>query len=63
MARMTQEEFDNNLKMVKEEDPLYFQFIVDFVHKKITREKVTEFCSWSDDERQAYLLKRYGGTV
>lgn len=63
MARMTQEEFDSNLKMVEESFPLVFRLIADFVNKAITREEVDDFCSWSDDERQAYLLKRYGGTV
>lgn len=63
MARFEPKEFRIAMEQIEQDEPMLFQFIADFVSKKVTREEVNDFCSWSDDERQAYLLKRYGGTV
>lgn len=59
MARMTQEEFDSNLKTVEESFPLVFEFIADFVSKE-----VDYYCALPTVQaRMNYLEKRYGGTV
>lgn len=63
MATFEPEEFKKIMETLLETDPLWHQFILDFLEKKITREEVEVFCNLSDDEQTAYLEKRYGGTV
>ena len=40
---MTQAEFDNLMAEVKAEDQNLFQFIVDFVNRKVTSKEVDDF--------------------
>lgn len=60
MATFEPEEFKEIMETVKKDEPLLFCFITDFVNKEVTKEEVNDFCSWSAEERQAHLEKRYG---
>ena len=61
MATFKPEEFRELMEQIKQDAPVLFSFITDFVNENVTSEEVTDFCSWSDDERTTYLEKRYGG--
>lgn len=63
MATFEPEEFKKTMEKLEETAPMTYQFIVDYLNKEVTKEEVEVFCTWSDDERTAYLKKRYGGTV
>ncbi|MCK4051281.1 hypothetical protein HCC65_07110 [Streptococcus suis] len=52
---MTQQEFDELLAEVKEDSPNLFQFIKDFVDKKVTHEEVSVYLSMTSDQRQNYI--------
>ncbi|HEL9649476.1 TPA: hypothetical protein U0K07_001692 [Streptococcus suis] len=52
---MTQQEFDELLAEVKENTPNLFQFIKDFVDKKVTHEEVSVYLSMTSDQRQNYI--------
>lgn len=52
---MTQQEFDELLAEVKEDSPNLFQFIKDFVDKKVTREEVSVYLSMTSDQQQNYI--------
>ncbi|HEM3428048.1 TPA: hypothetical protein U1B14_000556 [Streptococcus suis] len=52
---MTQQEFDELLAEVKENTPNLFQFIEDFVDKKVTHEEVSVYLSMTSDQRQNYI--------
>ncbi|HEL2527430.1 TPA: hypothetical protein T7M07_001224 [Streptococcus suis] len=55
LNNMTQQEFDELLAEVKENTPNLFQFIKDFVDKKVTREEVSVYLSMTSDQRQNYI--------
>lgn len=52
---MTQQEFDELLAEVKENTPNLFQFIEDFVDKKVTHEEVSVYSSMTSDQQQNYI--------
>ncbi|MDI5952793.1 hypothetical protein QLV94_02660 [Streptococcus equi subsp. zooepidemicus] len=52
---MTQQEFDELLAEVKEDSPNLFQFIKDFVDKKVTHEEVSVYLSMTSDQQQNYI--------
>ncbi|AGZ23678.1 hypothetical protein JavanS592_0006 [Streptococcus satellite phage Javan592] len=52
---MTQQEFDELLAEVKENTPNLFQFIEDFIDKKVTREEVCVYLSMTSDQQQNYI--------
>lgn len=52
---MTQQEFDELLAEVKENTPNLFQFIKDFVNKKVTYEEVSVYLSVTSDQQQNYI--------
>ncbi|MFH6650526.1 hypothetical protein P7J26_09440 [Streptococcus suis] len=52
---MTQQEFDELLAEAKENTPNLFQFIEDFVDKKVTHEEVSVYLSMTSDQRQNYI--------
>ncbi|CYV62972.1 hypothetical protein [Streptococcus suis] len=55
LNNMTQQEFDELLAEVKENTPNLFQFIKDFVDKKVTHEEVSVYLSMTSDQRQNYI--------
>ncbi len=52
---MTQQEFDGLLAEVKEDSPNLFQFIEDFIDKKVTLEEVSVYLSMTSDQQQNYI--------
>ncbi|MBS8077140.1 hypothetical protein F6P73_03795 [Streptococcus suis] len=52
---MTQQKFDELLAEVKENTPNLFQFIKDFVNKKVTHEEVSVYLSMTSDQQQNYI--------
>ncbi|MFM0781517.1 hypothetical protein ACYKKF_07020 [Streptococcus suis] len=52
---MTQQEFDELLAEVKENTPDLFQFIEDFVDKKVTHEEVSVYLSMTSGQQQNYI--------
>ncbi len=55
LNNMTQQEFDELLAEVKENTPNLFQFIEDFIDKKVTREEVSVYLSMTSDQQQNYI--------
>ena len=52
---MTQQKFNELLAEVKEQNPNLFQFIEDFVDKKVTHEEVSVYLSMTSDKQQNYI--------
>ncbi|HFI0289208.1 TPA: hypothetical protein ACGOVP_001983 [Streptococcus suis] len=52
---MTQQKFDELLAEVKEQKPNLFQFIEDFIEKKVTDKEVCDYLSMTNDQRQNYI--------
>lgn len=52
---MTQQKFNELLAEVKEQNPNLFQFIEDFVDKKVTHEEVSVYLSMTSDQQQNYI--------
>ena len=52
---MTQAEFDNLMAEVKVEDQNLFQFIVDFVNRKVTSNEVDEFIKMERSDQVDYI--------
>ena len=48
LDNMTQAEFDKQMAEIKERSPNLFQFIADFVDRKVSTEEVEEFWRWSE---------------
>ncbi|MFU2163687.1 hypothetical protein ACMZ6Z_02555 [Streptococcus pluranimalium] len=55
LNNMTQQEFDELLAEIKENTPNLFQFIEDFIDKKVTREEVSVYLSMTSDQQQNYI--------
>lgn len=53
--KTTQSEFDNFMVNLKENEPNLFQFIVDFINKKVSIQKVEAFQKMEHEERQLYI--------
>jgi len=52
---MTQAEFDNLMAEVKTEDQNLFQFIVDFVNRKVTSKEVDDFLKMERSDQVDYI--------
>ena len=52
---MTQAEFDNLMAEVKVEDQNLFQFIVDFVNRKVTSKEVDDFLKMERSNQVDYI--------
>lgn len=52
---MTQAEFDDLMLDLKENEPNLFQFIVDFINKKVTVQEVKAFQKMEPDVQQLYI--------
>lgn len=53
--KMTQAEFDNFMVDLKENEPNLFQFIADFINKKVSIQEVETFQKMEHGERQLYI--------
>ena len=55
LANMTQAEFDELMAEIKEKRPNLFQFIVDFINKKVTVQEVEVFQKMEHEVQQLYI--------
>ena len=55
LKNMTQAEFDDLLADLKENEPNLFQFIVDFINKKVTVQEVEAFQKMEPEVQQLYI--------
>ena len=58
LANMTQAEFDEQMAEIKERNPNLFQFIADFVDRKVSTEEVDDFLKMKR-EKQVEYIKNY----
>ncbi|WP_049494058.1 hypothetical protein [Streptococcus constellatus] len=52
---MTQAEFDDLMVELKENEPNLFQFIVDFVNRKVTNKEVDDFLKMERSDQVDYI--------
>ena len=52
---MTQAEFDGQMAEIKERNPNLFQFIADFVDRKVSTEEVDEFLKMERSDQVDYI--------
>ncbi|WP_049512038.1 hypothetical protein [Streptococcus sp. 9903] len=55
LKNMTQAEFDEVMAEIKAERPSVFQFITDFLDRKVTPEEVDEFLKMERAEQVDYI--------
>ena len=55
IRKMTQAEFDKFMADLKVNDPNLFQFIVDFINKKVTVQEVEAFQKMEPEVQQLYI--------
>ncbi|HHG7641656.1 TPA: hypothetical protein ACPXT1_002090 [Streptococcus pneumoniae] len=55
LDNMTQAEFDKQMAEIKDRNPNLFQFIADFVDRKITTEEVEDFLKMERTNQVAYI--------
>lgn len=55
LDNMTQAEFDKRMAEIKEKHPNLFQFIADFVDKKVSIQEVEAFQKMEHEVRQLYI--------
>ena len=55
LDNMTQAEFDKQMAEIKERNPNLFQFIADFVDRKVTPEEVDEFLKMERTDQVDYI--------
>ena len=55
LANMTQAEFDELMAEIKDRNPNLFQFITDFLDRKITPEEVDEFLKMERTNQVDYI--------
>ena len=55
IRKMTQTEFDNFMVDLNENEPNLFQFIVDFINKKVTVQEVEAFQKMEPEVQQLYI--------
>ena len=55
LNNMTQAEFDEIMAEIKEKCPNLFQFIADFLNRKITPEEVDEFLKMERTDQVDYI--------
>ena len=58
LDNMTQAEFDKQMAEIKERHPNLFQFISDFVDRKVSTEEVDEYLKMKR-EKQVEFIKNY----
>ena len=58
LKNMTQAEFDEVMAEIKAERPSVFQFIADFVDRKVSTEEVEEYLKMKH-EKQVDYIKNY----
>lgn len=58
LRKMTQAEFDDLMVDLKENEPNLFQFIADFVDRKVSTEEVDEYLKMKR-EKQVEYIKNY----
>ena len=58
----TQADLDNLMSEVKAESPNLFQFIVDFINKKVSIEEVEAFLKMEHEVQQLYI-KNYKARI
>ena len=62
LDNMTQAEFDKQMAEIKERNPNLFQFITDFVDRKVTPEEVDDLLNMERAEQVEYI-KNYKARV
>ena len=55
LDNMTQAEFDKQMAEIKERNPNLFQFITDFVDRKVSTEEVADFLKMERTEQVEYI--------
>ena len=55
LKNMTQAEFDKQMAEIKERNPNLFQFIADFVDRKVTTEEVDDWLNMERAEQVEYI--------
>lgn len=55
LDNMTQAEFDEVMAEIKERNPNLFQFIADFVDRKVSTEEVDEFLKMERTDQVEYI--------
>ncbi len=55
LDNMTQAEFDEAVAEIKDRNPNLFQFITDFLDRKVTPEEVDEFLKMERAEQVEYI--------
>lgn len=55
LNNMTQAEFDKQMAEIKERDPKLFQFIADFVDRKVSTEEVEDFLKMGRSDQVDYI--------
>ena len=58
LNNMTQAEFDKQMAEIKERNPNLFQFIADFVDRKVSTEEVDEYLKM-EHRKQVDYIKSY----
>ncbi|MBT0911855.1 hypothetical protein [Streptococcus salivarius] len=53
--KMTQAEFDDLMVDLKENEPNLFQFIVDFINKKVSIQEVEDFQKMEHEAQRLYI--------
>ena len=55
LNNMTQAEFDKQMSEIKEKHPKLFQFIADFVDRKVSTEEVEDFLKMERSNQVDYI--------
>ena len=55
LDNMTQAEFDKRMAKIKAENPNLFQFIADFVDRKVSTEEVDDFLKMERSDQVDYI--------
>ena len=55
LDNMTQAEFDKQMAEIKERNPNLFQFIADFVDRKVSTEEVDDFLKMGRSDQVDYI--------
>ena len=55
LDNMTQAEFDEVMAEIKERNPNLFQFIADFVNRKVSTEEVDDFLKMERTDQVEYI--------
>ena len=55
LDNMTQAEFDEAIAEIKDRNPNLFQFITDFVYRKVSTEEVEEFLKMERTDQVDYI--------